>query len=300
MLINLLSLLLSITMFFGTLFGAAYTDVMPEEPDFPIIDCDARIDGTIRIMSFNVRCADVNGTQPNQRRLLVPIEILKVSPDSVGLQEATPEWMSSIKSNLPGYSYVGEGREGGNKGEYSAIFYNSRKWKLIDSGTFWLSETPDEVSKAWGADCIRICTWAELQNKKTGEKYVHVNSHFDHVSDLARENSAKMITEFISGKFTDIPVVFTADLNSLPNGIAYKTMTTILKDCGLAAADANGYGTFHNTHPETHKDYIIDYVLCKPELEVKTYRTVTSGVNRRFVSDHFPIYADISLTSTEE
>lgn len=286
-------------MFFEGLFGITYADAMPEYPEFPIIDYAAQAEGTVRVMSFNVRCRDVNGTPASSRRLVVAEEVLRVAPDSVGVQEATPEWMASLRFNLSGYSSVGVGREGENKGEYSAIFYKNSKWKLVDSGTFWLSETPDTVSQDWDAACLRICTWAVLQNRQTGEKYVHVNSHFDHISSLARENSAKLVCDYICKNFEGMPVMFTADLNSRPSDEAYRTMTGLLTDCRFISENCEFYGTFHNCSPETHADYIIDYVLCTPGVQVKDFRTVTTGIGGRFVSDHFPIYADIVLPSAQ-
>lgn len=295
MLAKLMAFFSAISMFFAGLFGFVCTDKMPENPEFPIIQAEAQENGTVRVMSFNVRCTDVNGTPASRRRQIVADEIILVSPDSVGVQEATTEWMRYLKAALPGYVGVGLGRDGENLGEHSAVFYNSKKWKLLDSDTFWLSETPDRVSKDWDSDCRRICTWALLENRETGEKYAHVNSHFDHVSGLARENSAKMICSFIAEKFADISVVFTADMNSRPSAEAYKTMTGCLQDCRFAAADSVAYGTFHNTDPVGNANTYLDYVMTKPGTEVRVYRTVTAGIDGRFVSDHFPIYADLVL-----
>lgn len=280
-------------------FGYDFTDRMPEEPAFPIIDCEEQPEGSIRVMSFNVRCADVNGVPVKYRKQLIADEILHVAPDSVGVQEAIPEVMAYLRAALPGYASVGVGRDDGrSSGEHSAIFYNSFRWKLLDSGTFWLSETPDEVSIGWDAACKRICTWAVLQNRLTGETYVHLNSHFDHVSETARRNSAKLIISFIEENFSGFNVVFTADLNSSPATAAYITMTSLLEDTRLTALEAKEFPTFPSIGGGVNGSYI-DHILVSPGTEVLSYRTVTSGIDGRYVSDHYPIYADIVVPANE-
>lgn len=289
----------SIILSVSALFGWTYEDKMPPYPLFPIIGIDEQAEDTVRVMSFNLRCTDVNGTPMVRRKTIVAEEIFETAPDSLGVQEATPEWMAYLRNNLRGYACVGEGRDGDGAGEFNAVFYNTEKWKAVDSATFWLSETPDRVSKDWNSDCRRVCTWVLLENLETGERYVHVNSHYDHKSSLARENGAKLVMELINEKSAEYPVVFTADMNSGPVSEPYKIMTEKLCDTRVTAEDIKSFGTFHNTKPETHAANIIDYILVTDDVTVKTYRTVTEGINGRFVSDHFPIYADIILPVKE-
>lgn len=262
-------------------------------PDtFPIIRQTIRTPGAKRIVSFNIRCADVNGVPQKKRTDIVCKAICDLMPDSAGLQEVTDEWVASLKE-IRGCALVGEGRDGNGHGEGCYILYNSNVWKCLDSGTFWLSETPDVPSFGWDADCRRVCTWALLQNRVTGEQYAHVNTHFDHKGRIAVVEEAKMVNAFIDAHFDGIPVVFTADLNATPESESYRIMTEHLSDARLNAEKKQEYGTFHGTHPETHADYYIDYILTAGSTRVLNYRTVTVGVNGRFVSDHFPIYADL-------
>ena len=288
-----------------------YADVtLPPIPDrfaghdFPLIEPAEKSEGATRIMSFNIRCTDVNGVDAAYRSKLVPQEILAVQPDSVGIQECTAEWMATMKKELPQYGWVGLEREEGRKadkgGESCPIFYLKTKYIVLDHGDFWLSDTPDEPSYGPGAACKRICTWAKLKNIRTSEVYVHVNTHFDHVSEEARVAGAKIVTDFIRDHFADVPVVFTADMNTTETGEAYATMTERMNDARVTAADSVGFGTFHNCRPETHADYYIDFVLCSQNISVRAYRTVTAGINGRFVSDHFPIYADVIIPGAKE
>ncbi len=286
------AILIALLTLYGAHHGMTEGDVFTPGA-FPLISPTAQEKGTVRVMSFNIRCYDVGGTDLKYRIPLVPAEVNEVRPDSFGVQEATPEWREKLKKLLPEYDSVGEDRDGSGTGESCTVYYLRARYRLLDSGTFWLSETPDVPSRGWDAACNRVCTWAVLQNRFTGDTYVHVNSHFDHVGKTAVVQAGKMVNDFIDERFPSLPVVFTADLNALVGSPAYNAMTTNLVNTAMVAEDSIRFGTFHGCHPETHQDYEIDFVLCSPDLTVKTYRVVTAGINGRFVSDHFPVYADI-------
>ena len=272
--------------------------------DFPLIEPEEKAGGDTRIMSFNIRCSDVNGVPAAQRLTIGARQIEEVKPDSVGIQEATGEWMAALKKLLPDYGWVGLEREDGQKadkgGESTPIFYLKTKYLLLDHGDFWLSDTPDEPSIGPGAACKRICTWAKLRNIRTGAVYVHVNTHFDHISEEARVQGAQIVNDYITAHFADVPVVFTADMNTSESGEAYATMTQRLNNARHKAPDCVDYGTFHACKPETHADTYIDFVLCSPNIAVHSYRTVTAGIDGRFVSDHFPLYADVTIPGSRE
>lgn len=255
-------------------------------------------DNSMRIMSFNIRCTNVGNDTWEDRIGIVTQTILDGAPDSVGVQEATPEWMETLNETLgEKYSYVGVGRDDGdNEGEYSAIFYLKDKYNVVDSGTFWLSETPDEVSFGWDAACRRVCTWVVLEDKATGQKYAHLNSHFDHVGIEARRNSVELIINKAK-EFEDIPVVFTADMNVRQDGENYNQFVEsgVLKDTKFIAPDTMDYCTYHDTRPTQHDGDIIDYVMINDKFDATVYKVVTEGIDGRYVSDHYPIYADLIL-----
>ncbi|MBR5113623.1 MAG: endonuclease/exonuclease/phosphatase family protein [Clostridia bacterium] len=270
--------------------------------DFPRISAEKQGDDSLRIMSFNIRCGDVNGAHVPERIDIAIRQIKEIMPDSLGIQEATPEWMKALDKKLTLYDWVGLDREKGvsplENGESCPIFYLKAKFSLEDSGNFWISDTPDVPSKGPGAACIRICTWAKLKDRITGKVFIHVNTHYDHVSEEARVQGALIVTRFIEENFKGIPVVFTADMNTSEKGEAYATMTANLTDARFAAQDCKTYGTFHGgKNPADKSDYYIDFILCSDNFEVASYRTVTQGVDNRFTSDHFPIYADLVLSN---
>ena len=252
----------------------------------------------MKIMSFNIRCGDVGEETWEDRIGIVAQTMLESDADSIGVQEATPEWMDALKKNLSDkYDYVGVGRDDGkNKGEYSPVFYLKDKYDVLGSDTFWLSETPKEVSYGWDAACRRVCTWVHLKDKETGKEYVHINTHFDHIGVEARRNSVDMIVEH-SKTFINIPVVFTADMNVVEGTENYNQFVNsgIFSDTKKLAPDTMNYCTYHDTKPEKHKKDVIDYVMVNDGFEALKYVVMTEGIDGRFVSDHYPIYADIEM-----
>lgn len=262
-----------------------------------IADFEEKKEDSIRVMSFNIRYGDLGVLAAEDRYYMIEQSIEKGMPDSLGVQEATPEWMSYLGEALEAYDYVGVGRDNGvDEGEYAAVFYLKDKYTPVDSGTFWLSDTPDKVSKGWGADCYRICTWVILENKATGEQYVHMNAHFDYANDDIRFNSADLILEKAK-EFGDIPVVYTADMNFSEDSEFFEYMLDdgYLLNARTLAEDSMDYLTYHDRKPDTHENSKIDFIMVSDKFSVDSYRVVTAGIDGKYVSDHFPIYADMEF-----
>ncbi len=244
----------------------------------------------VRIMSFNVRDAEFD------REEIVPQVVADYMPDSVGFQECEGTWYLTLKTYLPDYTIVGVGRLTGIKliGESTAIMFRNDKYKLIDSGTFWLSETPDKVSKGWDAKYYRTCTWVVLENKETGEQYAHINTHLDNVGAQARTKGLDLILEKAAS--FDMPVVVTGDFNFGKGTALYRQLHSgVIKDSSSLAetADsgqtAHGYGGGIEGNP-------IDFVCVNNKVEsVKSYNIIRDKYNDRYVSDHYPIYSDIVM-----
>ncbi len=292
---KIISLFLAILAFFASFSNKTWGDAYVEGA-FPLIGVTEQAEDTVRVCSFNIRCTDVNGVEMKDRIRIAVQKILEIDPDSFGVQEATPVWMEALKTLLPDYAFVGEERDGDGKGEACPVFYKREKYTVRYSDTKWLSETPDVPSRGWDGACNRVFTYAALKNKYTGEEYIHINSHFDHKGPQAQKNGAQEIVDFVRSTMpTEKAIVFTADMNVYDTSEAYRTMTSYFSDARKTAEDSVYYGTFHAAHPETHQNSIIDYVLYNDKVEAKVFRVVTEGVEGRFVSDHFPIYADLKI-----
>lgn len=272
--------------------------ISSEHPPAQVVDFEEKAEGSIRVMSFNLRYGALGIITRSSRNDEVLETIKKGKPDSFGVQEATPTWMRYLSKQLKDeYDYVGVGRaDGNNSGEYSAIFYQKDKYEVYESDTFWLSETPDEPSVGWDASTNRICTWAMLENKETGAMYVHMNAHFDHIGEEAQKNSVEMILSKAE-EFNFLPVVFTADMNIKEGSENYNKMaeSDVLWDTKYIAPETMDYLTFHDMNPSENEGRILDYVFINNLFGVTTYRVVTAGIDGKFVSDHYPVYADIVI-----
>lgn len=226
--------------------------------------------------------------------------------DSIGIQEATPYWMNELVNRLGNeYAYIGIGGNSGKdykesddpEDEFTAIFYLKSKFKVIDSGYFWLSETPNEISYGWGSAYRRICNWVILENKYTNTQFVHINTHFDNASSEARRNSIGMILNKAK-EFKDLPVVFTGDLNFIEKSLGYRDIAAdVLKDTKVLAKDTMNSATFHNADPNAFKDIVLDYILINDGFKPLKYEVVKKKYNNRYISDHYAVVANIQVVS---
>ena len=248
-------------------------------------------DSILKAMSFNVWVSGKTAER-NERVLNM---VLKYLPDTVGFQEVDPVWLSTLKSGLKDqYDWVGEGRNGGNSGEYNPIFYKKEVFKLIDSGTRWLSETPNKVSKVDESSLNRIYTYALLERKSDGKRIMVVNTHFDHTSAAAREKQAKILVEYLN-TITDYPIVLTGDFNCDAQSTAYSTITNtgIANSSNVADKRINNSATFTN-YGSSNK--IIDFAFITPKsIAVTTYRVCDEMINGDYPSDHHPVLIEYTL-----
>lgn len=252
----------------------------------------------VTVMSYNVYIKGSGEKSPENRTDEVVANIRKYSPDSFGLQEADEGWMERLPAELTEYAYVGIGRdsdEGG--GEASPVFYKKDKYELVDSGTFWLSKTPEKASKAWDAMFKRICTYAVLKDKETGFTYAHFNAHFDHMGVIARSESVAVVTQKIAEIAPDIPVVFSGDLNDSEGSDMYnRVLESGLRDTKYLAATAVGDTTYHGYSDLLTKELPIDFIFVNAfATNVESYTVDTEKINGIYPSDHHPVISKLTL-----
>ena len=257
----------------------------------------------MKIMSFNLLCGGHDGRDWRCRTDLVLETIRRADPDTLGVQEAHHDWIQTLVAGLPDYDYVGVGRDDGKtEGEYSAVFYKKALFTLKASGSFWLSETPEVPGvKGWDAACVRICSYARLQEKATGKEFVHFNTHLDHVGPVAMQKGAELVTTRAALICPDVPAFFTGDFNVTPDSAPYRTVIGAgFDDARHVAAVSDQSPTFHwdvfvSDRPES--DFtVIDYCFVKGVKTVRSFRvlrdTYQGGL---YPSDHFPVIADVEF-----
>jgi endonuclease/exonuclease/phosphatase family metal-dependent hydrolase len=264
----------------------------------------------LRVMSFNLRYNNT-GDGPNAwplRKAWVAQLIRFHDADVVGVQEALSGMLADLDTLLPEYSRIGVGRTDGKmSGEYSAILYKRDRLEVLENKTFWLSPTPEAVgSKGWDAALERIATWGRFRDRATGCVYIHLNTHFDHKGEQARQESARLIRERLATiDAAGLPLVMTGDLNSNPTSVGYRILThdTIpgafapLVDAMHASREGH-YGPtssftgFRAIRPDGNK---IDYVLVAPGVEVQKHGILPDSWDNRFPSDHQPVLATVII-----
>lgn len=256
---------------------------------------------TANVITYNIRYANEgDGVNAWSKRKIQVTDLLRFhEADIIGLQEALYEQVTDISLQLPGFDQIGVGREDGKaRGEYSPIFYNSRKYQLKDHGWFWLSETPNVPSMGWDAACKRICTYALLEDYDKRKSVWVFNTHFDHVGDEARINSAQLILEKIDSLNTrNNPVILMGDFNLTPESAPIARLETQLADSKKVSAQApyGPEGTYNGFNFNSELKNRIDYIFIKGKIEVMKYGVLTDSYEQRYPSDHLPVLVEVAL-----
>jgi endonuclease/exonuclease/phosphatase family metal-dependent hydrolase len=257
----------------------------------------------LHVMSFNLRYASATGANSWPKRRPVMAELLRTErPTVLGTQEGLHDQLLDIARDLPDhYDWIGQGRAGGTRDEYVAIFFDTRRLTALESGHFWLSDTPEVPgSRSWGNRSIRMATWVRFRDKRTGGELAVVNTHLDNASENARVRGAKLIRDRIAAFPAGLPVLLTGDFNAAAgNSAAYTTLVdgAGLTDTWAAAAEHRGapYGTFHGYHPLVPDGARIDWMLARGKVTVAAAGINTFARDGQYPSDHLPIQALLTV-----
>jgi endonuclease/exonuclease/phosphatase family metal-dependent hydrolase len=251
---------------------------------------------TLRVMTFNVRLpmASDGPERWEARRDLFVKTIREEHPDVFGTQELYKEQGDYVVAQLPGYKWFGMGRKGGEGDEHMGVFYRADELRVLDSGNFWLSDTPDVPgSDTWATPFPRMVTWARFQRKSDGRTFVMFDTHLPYrdQDDAAREKGAALILKRIAKLPPDEPFVLTGDFNTSPDSKLHAMLTEHLEDAWLVASRRSGpEKTFHDFTGKP--DRRIDWILVRG-FGVEDVRTVTTHEGKLYPSDHFPVVADL-------
>ena len=247
----------------------------------------------VKVISFNIRLIN-SKDGPNEwkyRAEASPAMIKDYAPDIFGVQEAVKEQLDYMQKALPKYGCVGVGREDGvSKGEHMSIFYNKKTVELLEWGTYWLSETPDEPSKGWDAACKRTATWSRLRMKDSGKEFFYVNTHLDHRGKEAPQKGLDLIVKRIAAMNPDgLPMILTGDFNVEPKNPVLTELNTKMKDARKTAEKTDSRATFNGWGARA---LVIDYIYYSGFSACPEYETIVrqyEGVP--YISDHYPVVA---------
>ena len=254
---------------------------------------------THRLATFNIRWDNPNDVgnlwkdRASQVMQLIQFHQIGI----VGTQEVLAHQLNELNEGL-GFASIGVGRDDGKaKGEFSPIHYDPSRYQVEESGTFWLSPTPDQPSKGWDAALNRVCTWGKFVSAE-GERFYVFNVHYDHIGQQAREESSKLVQAKIKElNRENLPVVWMGDFNVTPDNPAYQVILTqeSWKDARLISKlpSYGPKGTFTAFEWDRMPDGIIDHVFVQGKIEVLRHGILTDNYGKKYPSDHFPVLAEI-------
>ncbi len=254
----------------------------------------------IRVASYNLRFNNPDDGENawSNRKENVKALIRYHDFDIFGTQEGLVDQLRDL-CTMPEYTYFGGGRDDGkDAGEHSAIFYKKDRFTVLESGNFWLSETPDKPSLGWDATCCnRICSWVKFKDKKTRKKFYVFNVHFDHQGVVARRESGKLMVKKIMEIAQNAPVICTGDFNSTPETEQIQTMQSILNDSYKVTLmpPYGPMGTFSGFRFDAPFKNRIDFVFTGKQITVLKYAALTDAKDQRYPSDHLPVVVDLKL-----
>ena len=267
------------------------------------VPCYASAETNLTVMSFNVRfgtAKDGPNAWSERRDMLVDV-IRQHDPDVIGTQECLDFQADYIVQALPQYRWFGVGREADGSGERMAVLYKKDVVAPMETGNFWLSETPDVPgARAWDAACNRMVTWARFHHYASGESFHFLNTHFDHLSAEARTGEAGVLRAFVATLPKDAPIIVTGDFNAKAG---QSEPWRILIEGGLSdawekAKTRKGPTVTFNRFEFPHKegDARIDWILFRGPVTVQHCETVTHHVEEHYPSDHFPIVVRVTIS----
>ncbi|TWP47051.1 endonuclease/exonuclease/phosphatase family protein [Lentzea tibetensis] len=254
-------------------------------------------------MSFNLRYA--SDAEPNSwavRRPVLAQLLRQEQPTVLGTQEGLYGQLKDIRRDLPAhYDWIGAGRAGGSRDEFTAIYYDTRRLTPLEFDHYWLSATPNVIgSRSWGNNVIRMVTSVRFADALAGTEFVVVNTHLDHESENSRLRSAELVRDRINALPAGLPVVLTGDFNvAAQAGPTYDVLMTgaHMTDTWPAAAERRTplYATYHGYRPLVPNGPRIDWILTRGDLTVDAAGINTYSAGGQFPSDHLPVQAFITL-----
>lgn len=256
----------------------------------------------LKVMTYNIRLnLDSDGENSwTNRKDYFTSQIQFYEPDIFGIQEATPVQVTDIASSLLQYSYVGIGREGIGKGESSNVYYKKERFSVIQENTFWLSETPSQISKGWDAACNRVCTYVLLKDKKSKKIFWIFNTHLDHIGEEARTKGIELIQSKIKLLNTkNYPVIFMGDFNSEPQEQRIVNLKKEMLDCrDISLQKPFGpSGTFNGFKHNEAVIKLIDYIFISKNsgFIVNKYAILSDSKDLKYPSDHLPVFVELNF-----
>lgn len=255
----------------------------------------------LAVMTYNLRYASSQPPNAWEARRPVAREMLaQERPDVIGTQEGLYRQVKDLAADLPDYSWIGTGREGGSRGEFMAIFYRRERLEPLEYDHYWLSDTPDVIgSTTWGNSVRRMVTSVTFRDLHSGRNFYFINSHFDHQVQASREKSAALVLDRVTKLKAMLPVLLVGDFNAAAEANkAYELLVgqdKFVDTWKIADQRGEAWNTFHGYDEPKKGGQRIDWILARGPVKVRQTEVVTFEKNGQYPSDHFPVIARLTL-----
>ncbi|WP_327668572.1 MULTISPECIES: endonuclease/exonuclease/phosphatase family protein [unclassified Streptomyces] len=261
--------------------------------------------GLLRVMTLNLHVDWPGSPRPWRGRRPLVAELLRAArPHLLGTQEGLREPLRELADDLgrERYAWVGQGREGGESGEFMAVGYDGERFEALEHGDFWLSDTPEVPgSETWGGGCPRMVTWLRLRDLVTGAELLAANTHFDHASAHARTRAAHLLADRLHTLAPGLPRIVTGDFNTAAGGDVHAALlgaADLVDAWEVAERRGPALGTFHDYGTPEPDGERIDWILVSPGTRVR--EVVLDEFTRDGLrpTDHLPVRAEIRVPRT--
>ena len=245
----------------------------------------------ITICSFNIRGSnmDTGVNAWSNRKKMVIREFGNYQYDIVCMQEPLTDQIQDFLS-IGIYEWLGVSGQGTPDSDvFTPIFYNKKKLNVLDYGTFWLSETPDVVSRGWDGKFPRICTWAKFRDIENCRSFYVFNTHLDHVGEVAKLEGARLICRKIKEMTAEEAVFITGDMNSTPETPPIHTFLSEFSNSREIATEKSGPAGTAHSYGKLYPPSQIDYIFVNEYISVTKAITITKNSDPVYMSDHYPI-----------
>jgi endonuclease/exonuclease/phosphatase family metal-dependent hydrolase len=260
---------------------------------------------SLNVLTYNIRLVNP-GDAPNTwnaRKENVFSVMREAKPDVFGLQEAVYEQVVDMQNAFAEYKRIGVGRDDGKEaGEYSPVFFNAEKYTMLNSGTFWLSQTPSVPgSRGWDAACNRVVSWGQFKENKTEIVFFIFCTHFDHMGEIARQKSAHLILHAVDSLAGNKPAIVLGDFNSTPDSEPFHIITD--KTSPMHLTDAKAISKYNSGPKYTFTGFRvgaqpgtrIDYIFVKNSVQAVSFTVNETNNGDYYPSDHLPVSAVLKI-----
>ena len=292
-------LLLTILICFFLIFLKKHSHSKAENGQIP--EKTSQPTAEIHIMDYNIRYltpSDSDTRNWSYRAGLIANGIEKDAPGIIGFQEVTKSQYTFLCETLTNYDSIIMYRDSSKNAEGCPIFYETDLYTLIDSDSFWLSETPNEMSKSWDSSQYRVCSYVVLKDNASEKEFAVFNTHLDHASNAAKINGIQLILAKIA-EYDVLPVILMGDFNSNEDSMTYEIATATLLDTKYQTANTMTSCTYQNWGKSLDRK-CIDYIMVSDTgFTVNSYKVITDTYNGIYASDHFPVTVSLTLAGSE-